>query len=461
MSDVDAYVRANEERFREALFSLLRIPSISTDPAHAGDVRRAAEWVALRSAAAGLGVSLEESAGHPVVVARHYGPTDAPTLLVYAHYDVQPPEPLEEWRTPPFEPALIDGRVYARGAADDKAQIILQIGAVEAALARGSLPINLILLFEGEEEIGSPSLVPFVRDRADELVADSVRIADSMLFAPGRPSLIAGMRGIAYFEVEVRTAAHDLHSGQYGGAVPNAAHALATIIASLHDGEGRIAIDCFYDDVAAPPAALLEEWRSLGFDDGAFAKTAGGALLDGEAGYATPERLWIRPALDVNGLYSGYTGPGKKTVLPASATAKLSCRLVPDQDPERIAELLEAHVERVAPRGARVHVRRLQGSAAWREDPHSPLFVAAAHALEGVFGVPPVLVLHGGTLPNAPELKAITGAPVAVMGFALPGANMHGPNEWFPADHLEKGMRTMVRLYDELAAAHANARAGG
>jgi acetylornithine deacetylase/succinyl-diaminopimelate desuccinylase-like protein len=316
--------------------------------------------------------------------------------------------------------------------------------------------VNLVLLFEGEEEIGSPSLVPWVRERAGELAADYVLIADSMMFGPGRPSLIFGMRGIAYFEVEAAIGSTDLHSGQYGGAVPNPANALAAVIASMHDAEGRVAIDGFYDEVVPPPESIRSEWRSLGFDDAAFRETAGGAALAGEPGYSTPERLWIRPALDVNGLMGGYTGPGKKTVLPARAVAKLSTRLVPEQDPERIEEGVRRHVERVASqlavaRGVGFEVRALQHNRPWRDDPDAPLFRAAGEALEAVFGTPPVRVAHGGTLPIAPELRDVLGAPVAVMGFALPGANMHAPNEWFPLQHLEKGVRTVTRLYERLA----------
>ena len=455
------YITRELPRLREELFELLRIPSISTDAAHDGDVRRAAEWLVDRMGRAGLEASIEETAGHPLAVGRHRAGPDAPTLLVYGHYDVQPAEPLDEWRSPPFEPEVREGRIWGRGAADDKSQVFLQIAAAEAALATGGLPVNLILLFEGEEEIGSPSLVPHVREHAEALAADHVLIADSMMFAADRPSLIFGMRGIAYFEIEVRIGSTDLHSGQYGGAVANPALALAEVLATLKDGEGRVAIDGFYDDVVMPPDSVLEAWRGLGFDEDAFRGTAGGAALAGEAGYTTPERLWVRPALDVNGLVAGYTGPGKKTVLPARALAKLSTRLVPEQDPARVAELLRRHVASVAPEGVEVEVRTLQENRPWRDDPDAPLFRAASRALAASFGVEPVRVTHGGTLPIAPELRDILAAPVAVMGFALPGANMHAPNEWFPLDHLERGAATMVRLYRELARPVAPAAAPG
>ncbi len=458
MPEPDGWIADRVSAYEAELFELLRIPSISTDPGHASSVLEAAEWLADRTARAGLASSIEETGGHPLVLARHDAGADAPTLLVYGHCDVQPAEPLEEWRSAPFGPEVRDGRIWGRGAADDKSQIFLQILAAEAALATTGLPVNLVLLFEGEEEIGSPSLVPWVRDHAAELAADHVLIADSMMFGPGRPSLIFGMRGVAYFEVEATIGTTDLHSGQYGGAVPNPANALAAVIGSLHDREGRVAIDGFYDDVVMPPEVVREGWRSLGFDEAAFRATAGGAALAGEPGYSTPERLWARPALDVNGLVSGHTGAGKKTVLPARALAKLSTRLVPEQDPRRIEERLRAHVARVASeravtRGVGFEVRALQHNRPWREDPEAPLFRAASEALEAVFGTAPVRVAHGGTLPIAPELRDTLGAPVGVMGFALPGANMHAPNEWFPLDHLEKGARTMTRLYHRLAEA--------
>ena len=456
MTDVDALDDAIDEaspRLHAELFELLRLPSISTDPAHAADVRRTAEWLATRAGRAGLVTSVEETPGHPIVIARHTESADAPTLLVYGHYDVQPPEPLDAWRTPPFEPTVREGVLYGRGAADDKSQVFLQLAAAELARARGALPINLILLFEGEEEIGSPGLSEFVRERAAELRADHVLIADSIMYAPGQPSLILGMRGMAYFEIEVRTGEHDLHSGQYGGAVPNPASVLAAILASLHDAERRVTLDGFYDDVKAAPPELEAAWRALPFDEAMFRAGAGGARAGGEPGYTTTERLWVRPALDVNGLVSGYGGPGKKTVLPASALAKLSCRLVPDQDPVRVEAAMRAHVARLAPDDVTVTVRLLQANRPWREDPDAPLYRAAAGALEEVFGRAPVRVGHGGTLPIAPELRDALSAPVAVMGFALPGANMHAPNEWFPLDHVAKGMKTMIRLYAGLRSA--------
>ncbi len=451
MPDANDYISRNLPSFHDDFAELIAIPSISTDPGRAQDVGKAAGWVRRRMQQAGLEATIEQTPGHPIVVGRHRAGADAPTLLVYAHYDVQPADPLGQWSSPPFELTRDGDRFVARGAADDKAQVVLQIAAAEAAIRSGGLPVNLILLFEGEEEVGSTNLTPWVAANRDALRTDHAVIADSMMFAPGRPSLIFGMRGMAYLEIEVRTGAHDLHSGQYGGAVPNPAHVLARIVASFHDADGRVAVDGFYDDVRDIPAALRAAWGELGYDEDAFQRSAGGAALTGEPGWATHERLWIRPCLDVNGMLSGYTGPGKKTVLPAVATAKVSCRLVPDQDPERIAGRLADHVRARAPEGVEVTVHPRQTNRPWRASPEGPLYRAASAALAGVYGVEPVKVAHGGTLPIARDFADLLTPSVAVMGFALPGANMHAPDEWIAVEQLEKGMRTMVGLYRELA----------
>ena len=447
----DQYIDQHLPLFHDDFAELIAIPSISTDPAKADEVRRAAGWVRQRMEQAGLAAQVVETQGHPLVLGRHVAGPDAPTLLVYAHYDVQPPDPLGEWRSPPFELTREGDTFVARGAADDKAQVILQIAAAEAALATDDLPVNLILLFEGEEEVGSTHLTPYVSGNRAALAADHAIIADSMMFSPTRPSLIFGMRGMAYVEIEVRTGSHDLHSGQYGGAVPNPVHTLARIISSFHHPDGRVAVEGFYESVVDAPEELRAAWAGLGYDEEAFQRSAGGAALRGEPGYSTPERLWIRPCLDVNGIIGGYTGPGKKTVLPSHAVAKVSCRLVPDQDPARITGLLEKHVADRAPEGMEVTVTAFQANRPFRSDPTGPLYDAAARALSEVYGAEPVRVAHGGTLPIASDLAAFLTPSVAVMGFALPGANMHAPNEWIPVRQLERGMKTMVRLYSELA----------
>ena len=457
------FARKHRPRFYDELHEFLRIPSVSAKTEHDDDVRRAAHWVRDRLAGAGLDAAVKDTPGHPVVLGewRGAGP-DAPTVLVYGHYDVQPPEPLDLWRSPPFEPDLRDGRIYARGAADDKGQLFVHLKALESHLAaRGRLPVNVVVLAEGEEEVGSPNLAPFVRERREQLQADVVVISDSAMFAPGAPSLLFSLRGLAYFEIHASGPSSDLHSGAYGGAVPNPANALARVLASLHDETGRIAVDGFYDDVAEPPPGILEGMRALPFDADEYAKEAGTAPVGGEADCSPLERLWTRPCCDVNGLLSGYTGEGAKTVLPARAVAKVSFRLVPDQTPGRVRQLLEAHLERVAPPGIELRLVELHGGRPWRASLSGPVFDAASRALERSFGVRPVLVGEGGSIPIVVELEEILGAETLLLGFALPGANMHAPNEWFATDCFEKGIETVIHLYDELAGVGVKRRCRG
>lgn len=453
MSDVHAYIDSHLCGFREELFEFLRIPSISARSEHRHDVRLAASWLADRMRDAGLEVSVHDTPGHPVVLGewRGAGP-DAPTVLIYGHYDVQPVEPLDLWTTPPFEPAVRDGRIYARGSVDDKGQLYLHVKAMEAHFrTAGRLPVNVVMIVEGEEEIGSPNLMPFVEQHADRLRADYVVISDTMMFAPGVPTIGASLRGLAYFQVEVRGPAQDLHSGSYGGAVINPATALARILASLHDADWHVTIPGFYDSVVTDPA-FLAQIRTLPFDDDTFRKETGSPALGGEAGYSTLERLWVRPTVEVNGMLSGYTGEGPKTVLPSFAMAKVSCRLVPDQDPDVIAELFRKHVQAVAPEGVEVEVKVMQGGHPWRARLEGPLYEAAARALERAFGRPPVFAGEGGSIPIVPDFERILGAPVLLMGFALPGANAHAPDEWMSVENFERGTHAAAQLLTELGA---------
>ena len=440
-------------RFYDELGDFLRIPSVSARSEHNGDTARAAEWVRDQLERAGLKAETLPTPGHPVVLGewREAGP-EAPTILVYGHYDVQPPEPLELWESPPFEPSFRDGRIYARGSADDKGQLFLHIKALEAHLAtRGRLPVNVIVLAEGEEEVGSPNLVPFVKAHRKRLAAETVVISDSAMFAPGIPSLLFSLRGLAYFEIHARGPRSDLHSGAYGGAIPNPANALARVIGDLHDETGRIAIAGFYDDIEPPSAETLEGIRSLPFDAEEYASQVGTIPAGGESDYSPLERLWTRPSCDVNGMLSGYTGEGAKTVLPAEAMAKVSFRLVPGQSPGRVKVLLEEHLARVAPAGVELALVELHGGRPWRARLEGPLFEAAARALERSFGARPVLAGEGGTIPIVGEFEEILGASSLLLGFALPGANMHAPNEWFATECFEKGIDTLIHLYDELA----------
>lgn len=452
-SDPQTVIDRELARFQDELFDFLRIPSVSASSAHDADTRRAAEWLKDRMTAAGLTALLHETARHPVVVGEWRGaPEGAPTILIYGHYDVQPSDPDALWSSPAFEPTVRNGRIYARGSADDKGQLYLHVKAIESHLqARGSLPVNVVVLAEGEEEIGSPNLVPFVKAHQELLAADGVVISDSAMFAPGLPSLLFSLRGLAYFEVRVQGPGSDLHSGAYGGAVTNPANALAALIASLHDAQGRIAIEGFYDDVADWDEATREGIRALPFDEGDFRAEVGASALAGEAGYSTLERLWIRPTCDVNGLSGGYQGEGAKTVLPAKASAKISFRLVPDQDPARVAERFRAHVAKHTPPGISIEVEELHGGRPWKSQVEGRMLEAASTALERSFGARPVLTGEGGSIPIVVEFEEILGAPALLIGFALPGANMHAPDEWFPLENFEKGIRALAYLYDELA----------
>jgi acetylornithine deacetylase/succinyl-diaminopimelate desuccinylase-like protein len=438
---------------RRELFEFLRIPSISAHPEHAPDVRGAARWVVGALQRAGLQAELLETAGHPVAFGEWRGAGDgAPTLLVYGHYDVQPPEPLDLWTTPPFEPDLRQGRIYARGAADNKGQLFIQLKAVHEALARtGSLPVNVLFLAEGEEEIASPNLLPLIRAHRDRFAADAVLISDSAMFAPGLPSLLFSLRGMAYFEIRVKGVTRDLHSGSYGGAVPNAASALVQILSTLHDRDNRVAIDGFYDGVDQWDTGTRDQVRALPFREQEFMIEAGATGLEGESGYSTLERLWIRPTCEVNGLLAGYTGDGAKTVLPASAMAKLSFRLVPNQDPVEVGDQLKAHISRNTPPSVDVEVVQLAGGKPWRADLQGEFFEAARTALRAGFGVDPVLTGEGASIPIVTDLEELLGARAVLMGFALPGANMHAPDEWFPDSHLEMGVETLLNFYDELS----------
>ena len=453
--DLDRYFSEHDARIKRELFELLAIPSVSARSEHDADTRRAAEWLADALRAAGLEAAVHETPGHPVVIGEYRGaPEGAPTVLVYGHYDVQPAEPLELWTSPPFEATVRDGRIYARGAVDDKGQLFLHVKALEGYLAvRGRLPVNVVVLAEGEEEVGSDHLASFIESHAELLRCDGVVISDSSMFAPGLPSVLSSLRGLAYFQIDVQGPAQDLHSGSYGGAVVNPAMARARILATMHDADGRVAIGGFYDAVHEWPARVLEQMRALPFDEESFRAETGSPALGGERGVTVLERLWTRPTCEVNGLLSGYTGEGAKTVLPAKAMAKVSCRLVPDQDPAEIERLMRAHVERVTPAGVTVTVTALHGGRPWRGELGGPLFDAARRALAAAFGREPVITGEGGSIPVVGDFERILGAPVLLMGFGLPGENAHAPDEWMSVENFEKGMRAVGMMWEELPTA--------
>ncbi len=452
MAEVNRYIDGEMTRFHDELFEFLRIPSVSARSEHSGDMEKTAAWVADQIRGAGLEASIIETPGHPVVLGewRGAGP-EAATILVYGHYDVQPAEPLELWESPAFEPTVREGSLFARGASDNKGQIFLHIKALEARLkTAGTLPVNVVVVAEGEEEIGSPNLVPFVKEYRDRLACDAVVISDSSMFAQGIPSLLFSLRGLAYFEIHVQGPGGDLHSGSYGGAVVNPGNTLAHIVNSLKNSDGSVAIPGFYDDVMEWDEKTRDAIRALPFDLAGFTDEVGAPGLNGETGFSLLERLWIRPTCDVNGMLSGYTGEGAKTVLPAHAMAKVSFRLVPNQDPVRVGELLRAHVAEIAPPEVEVTVEELHGGRPWKAELEGRFFEAARRALEAAFGRPPVLTGEGGSIPIVVDFQEILEAPVLLMGFAPPGANMHAPNEWITLENFEKGIKAVAEFYGQL-----------
>jgi acetylornithine deacetylase/succinyl-diaminopimelate desuccinylase-like protein len=449
-SDLNEFFDANDARIRDELFEFLRIPSVSAVSEHDGDVIKAAEWLKRSLEQAGLTGTIYQTPGHPVVIGEWRGAPGAPTVLVYGHYDVQPAEPLELWTSPPFEPTIRNGNIYARGSVDDKGQLFLHVKALEAHLkTRGKLPVNVVVIAEGEEEVGSDNLEQFVEAKKDLLACEAVVISDSTMFAPGQPSILSSLRGLAYFEINVKGPSVDLHSGAYGGAVINPATALAKIVASLHDENGHVAIEGFYDSVCEWPAEIRKQMSELPFEEDTFLKETGSPETGGEEGFTTLERLWTRPTCEVNGLLSGYVGEGAKTVLPSKAMAKVSCRLVPDQTPNEIVKAMEAHVAKVTPKGVTATVKYLHGGKPWRAELKGPLYDAARRALATAFAKEPVVVGEGGSIPVVGDFERVLGVPVLLVGFGLPGENAHAPDEWLSEENFRIGMRAMAVFWDE------------
>jgi acetylornithine deacetylase/succinyl-diaminopimelate desuccinylase-like protein len=433
---------------------LVRIPSISALPAHAPDCRRAAEWIAADLERIGMEhVEVAETGGHPVVYADWLHADGGPTVLVYCHYDVQPVDPLDLWTSPPFEPVVEGDRILGRGVADDKGQLHLHLRATEALLAtRGRLPVNLRFVFEGEEESSSAHLDTWLRANRDRLGADFALISDTGFFEGNIPAITIGLRGMMYAQVDVTGTAVDLHSGGYGGAVENPANALARIITGLKDEDGRILVPGFYDDVLELSADERRLIAELPFDEAAYLDRLGLPALHGEAGYSTLERRGIRPTLDVNGLWGGFQGEGSKTIIPAHAHAKISCRLVTDQDPDRIFAAFRDHVLAIAPAGVRVDVRMLGGGRASLTPIDHPATQAAARALEATFGRGPVYIREGGSIPVCATFETVLDLPVVLLGFSPPDDHAHAPNEWMDLGNYETAIRTIARMWDEVAA---------
>lgn len=452
---IESYFQENRDRHLAELQEFLRIPSISALPEYGPAVRDAAEWTAERLGDAGVAaVRIIETGGHPAVYAEWLGAPGAPTVLVYGHYDVQPPDPLDRWATPPFEPSIREGRIYARGVSDDKGPLFIAIKAAEALLALNHrLPLNVKFLFEGEEEVGSPNLRPLIEANAEMLAAGLVLSADGAMWRASESSLTLAGRGLCAFQVGLRTARTDLHSGRHGGGVPNALHALAELVAGLHDQEGRVAVDGFYDRVLPLTPAERSQLAALPFDEEAYCGDLQLEALIGEPGYSTLERQWARPTLECNGLWGGFQEEGSKTVIPCEAHAKFTCRLVPDQRPEEVLDLVEAHLRSHAPKGARVHVRRFPGSALpYRIPSDYPALKIAGEVLEGVTGMPPLYVRMGGTLPAAEVFTELLKAYTLFFSFSTADEQFHAPNEFFRLERFDAGARAWTALWQKLAA---------
>lgn len=453
ISQVDAYLDAHRGAFEEQLKALVRIPSISAQPDHDADTRRAAEFIRDDLAAMGIPARLIEFAkGHPLVYGERLDAPGKPTLLVYGHYDVQPPEPLEPWNSPPFEPTERNGNLYARGATDDKGQMLTHLKALEAWLKTvGTLPINVKVLIEGEEEVGGANLARYMAENDEKLACDYAVISDTSQFAPGMPAITYGLKGLAYFELRVQGANRDLHSGTYGGAVQNPINALCAILASLKDETGRIQIEGFYDDVVPLADWERAEFAKLPFSETEFASDLGVADLYGESDYTTLERKWARPTCDINGIWGGYAGPGPKTVLPCKAGAKVSFRLVPDQDNQKIAQAVRSHIEKVCPPGVTWELESMHGApAVLVRVEGSPGVDAAVRAIEAGFGRKPVFMREGGSIPVVGLIKKHLGVDTLLLGWGQNDDNLHGPNEKFSLADFHRGIKASAHLLDEL-----------
>ena len=450
---LDAHLDQTRDARLESYKAFLRIPSISAIPAYADDCRRAAEWLVAALTEAGVeNAEVIETGGHPIVYADWLHAPDAPTVIVYGHYDVQPVDPLDLWTSPPFEPVVVGDRILARGAADDKGQVHAHVMAAGAILAtHGRYPVNVKYVFEGEEESSSAHLDAWLAASKERLSADVAIISDTGFFEGNLPAITLSLRGLMYAQIDVVGTAVDLHSGSYGGAVQNPANALAQIIAALKGPDGRIRVPGFYDDVQPLSEADRAALAALPFDEAAYQAHLGLPALVGEAGFSTLERRATRPTLDVNGIWGGFTGEGSKTIIPAHAHAKVSCRLVAAQDPDRIFEAFRAYVEEIAPPGVTTTVRYLGGGHSSTTPSDHPATRAAARALEATFGRAPVFIREGGSIPVCASFASILGLPVVLLGITPPDENAHAPNEWMDLGNYETGIRTFARMFEELA----------
>lgn len=452
MTRVESYLLQTSDQALEDLKTFLRIPSISADSRHRGDMLAAAEFLRDLLSRNGCSAEVVKTPGHPIVFAEWTGKPGAPTVLVYGHYDVQPVEPLSEWITPPFEPDVRDGKIYARGATDDKGQMLTHVQSVAAWLkAVGELPVNVKLLIEGEEEVGSRNLDDFIEANRERCTCDVAVISDSSQYAPGIPAITYALRGIMACEITVSGPRQDLHSGLFGGSVANPINALSRLISELHDSEGRIQIPGFYDDVIPLTAEERQAFANLPFDEAAFLEGIGVSAPFGEAGYTTLERRWARPTCDVNGIFGGHTGEGPKTIVPAKATAKITCRLVPNQNADQLTDRLEEFLRSKCPPGIHLDLKRYHGCPAVLCDLNSPYMNAARRAIEKGFGAAPVMIREGGSIPVVATFKQLLGVDTLLLGWGQNTDNLHSPNEHFSLDAYQRGIRSSAWLWKELA----------
>jgi acetylornithine deacetylase/succinyl-diaminopimelate desuccinylase-like protein len=446
------FINTSRDRYLEELTQYLAIPSVSALAEHAGDMRRCADWTADHLRTIGLqNVRVIDTPGHPVVYGDWLLAPGAPTVLFYGHYDVQPVDPLELWTSPPFEATVRDNELFARGATDDKGQLFVHVKALEAHLRQtGTLPINVRVVFEGEEEIGSPNLDQFIRDHRGDLACDVVVVSDTGMFDKGVPSICYGLRGLSYFQIDLRGTTGDLHSGSFGGAVANPGFVLAQVLAQMKDRGGHVKIPGFYDDVRELSEREREEFKRLPFNEKQYRKNLGAPKLHGETGYSTLERTWARPTFEVNGLLSGFTGEGAKTVIPATAMAKISMRLVPNQDPDKIAALFEEYVKKVTPKSVELKVTRMHGGKPWMTELDNVYVKAAARAIELGFNRTPVYTREGGSIPVVSTFQSELNAPTVLFGLGLPDENAHAPNEKLDLSNFYGGIIAAAYLYEEI-----------
>ncbi|MCA1032188.1 dipeptidase [Bacillus timonensis] len=452
MKAIEEYLLQNREIHLNELIKLLNIPSISSLLEHKEDVKQGAAWIADALTRIGMeNVEIYPTKGHPVVYGDWLKAEGKPTVLIYGHYDVQPVDPVDLWESPPFEPSIRDEKIFARGASDDKGQTFMHLKVIEAILkTQKTLPVNIKFCIEGEEEIGSPNLSKFIEEHKDLLQADVIVISDTGMIEKGKPTICYGLRGMCGLQIDVKGTKGDLHSGLYGGAVQNSIHALVGIVNSFHNEQGKITVDGFYDDVVPLTVQEREAFQALQIDEETVKGELGVTDLYGEEGYSFLERTWVRPTLEVNGIYGGFQGEGIKTVIPSEAHAKITCRLVPNQDPEVIIELLQKHIETHTPPGVEVSISLFDKGAPYVTPYNHPVIQAAARAYEKVYGVPVSYTRGGGSIPIVATFDEMLNIPVVLMGFGLPTENFHAPNEHFHLENFDKGMLTLAHYWYEL-----------